>query len=201
MRRRELVETGAGLRREDDPDVGLVGAAQRHDSFRDLRADADTLGLAVTVGDLGQGRIQGSIHHGALRRCEANERTMCRRCNRRINGGCSRRLEIDSVGRALPVHRSHRIVDRAVDNGEDARLQDRVRRHRRGAERDDVPVRDRIRVRPPGGLRQQRHKRRSEQHTCNAGSCHDHPPKPERFPAGTIRPASSISPMHLSLHY
>ena len=41
---------------------------------------------------------------------------------------------------------------------------------------------------------------RCQQHSCDANSCHGDPPK-QSLPTGTIRPASSMCPMHLSFHY
>ena len=145
MRRRELIETGAGLQRENDLGVRPIGAAQRHDLFGDLRADADAVALLRPSAILARAAFNARVQHRPLRRREPHQHTVGCRRNRGINGGSGRRLEIDRVGGALLLHHSHGVIDRAVDNGEDARLQDCIRRHRSRVDRDDIPVSDHIR--------------------------------------------------------
>ena len=146
MGRGELIEADAGLRGERDLRSGAIGAAQCHDFFGDLLAERGAVGLALPVGDLGQADIQCGVQHGPLRWCEPHQAPVSGCDNRGLHRGSGRRLDIDRVGAALPVDGADRVVNRAVDNRQRARLQDRIRGDCRRVQRDHIPVGHLIRV-------------------------------------------------------
>ena len=51
---------------------------------------------------------------------------MTGRGSRGLHRGSDWRVDIDRVGAALPLYCAHHVVDRAVNNRERARLQDRI---------------------------------------------------------------------------
>ena len=126
-------------------------AAQRHDFFGDLLAERGAVGLALPVGDLGQADVQCRVQHGPLRRREPHQAPVSGCDNRGLHRGSGRRLDIDRVGAALAVDGAYRVVNRAVDNRERARLQDRIRRDCGRVQRDHIPVGHRIGVRTRDG--------------------------------------------------
>jgi hypothetical protein len=64
---------------------------------------------------------------------------MRRRRDGRINRRITFKGDVYRICGAAAVDRTHRVVDRRVNDCKRARLQDRVRWHRRRADRDDVP--------------------------------------------------------------
>jgi hypothetical protein len=144
VRRRGLIEAEPWLRCERHLGIGMVAFAQCNAPLGHLPPDRHPGLPARAVRQLGQSLPQRLIELRLLHRDKLHEHVVRGHCDRGLDRGAWRRLEINCIGGSLLRHGMDRIENGAMEDGERARLQHRGGWHGRRVNCDDVPVDDRI---------------------------------------------------------